>query len=295
MLKKDSQRRATLVQVINDDADTICELWFRLLKQTVQDLVLTQRHLQQILLPGFRDFIPQNKRAHIQEAIASLKEELDFDGTAINQIQLALLTFQEALNSVLRNHSIKPHWMFALDSLIRSAVQAAITVLSPELGENIAGADHHDYIEPINDEEVDRESTSGVSTVNSNKSVVLRPSINVIQSDEQLIQLQQKSEHLRSENLRLFRELIETQQTLQEMIKSNLNEAKMQINLVQQQHIIVSPVSSNSSQSLQCLVTPPDPNHTPDKELIDFLSQLGLDSQTIAKVIIVLFYFSLYS
>jgi mitogen-activated protein kinase kinase kinase 5 len=291
LLKKDSQRRATLVQVINDDAHSICELWMHLLQQSVQDLVLTQNHLQRILLPGLRDFIPQHNRAHIQEAIASLKEELDFDGTAINQIQLALLTFQEAVNLVLRNHSIKPHWMFALDSLIRSAVQAAITVLSPELGENIAGGDLRDPdIVPIVDNDQDHESTSGVSTINSNKSVVLRPPLNVVPIDEQMCQLQQKSEQLKSENLRLWQELIETQETLREMIKSTLNETKMQIQLVQQQQHS-SPLSSNTSTidgnhsiDRKSLLNNKDSNQSADKELVKFLTDLECDKETVAKV-----------
>jgi len=300
LLKKDSQRRQTLVQVINDDAQAICELWMHLLQKAVQELVLTQNHLQRILLPGLRDFIPQHNKTHIQEAIASLKEELDFDGAAINQIQLALLNFQEAVNLVLRNHSIKPHWMFALDSLIRSAVQAAITILSPELGENIAGEDPRDHeIVPNVDNDQDHESTSGVSTINSNKSVVIRVASNVVPNDDQMLPLQQRYELLKNENLRLWHELIETQETLREMIKSTLNETKMQLQLAQQQqhqrNSSVSPLSSNTStidgnQSIDKKSLTTESNQTGDKELIQFLTDLGIDNDIVAKVSILNFF-----
>lgn len=35
------------------------------------------------------------------------------------------------MKKVLRQQQVKPHWMFALDNLLRQAVQDAITVLLP--------------------------------------------------------------------------------------------------------------------------------------------------------------------
>lgn len=80
---------------------------------------------------SLRDYISEQNTGVITMAIRTLKEELDFDSNAINHLHLAIYLFQTAVNEVLRMHSIKPHWMFALDNLVRNAVQAAITVLSP--------------------------------------------------------------------------------------------------------------------------------------------------------------------
>lgn len=107
----------------------------------------------------------QNPEA-VASAIRKIKEELDFDAAAINQLHFAIYLFQESVNEVLRLHSIKPHWMFALDNLVRNAVQAAITVLSPELGANLAGQESR----PSNDVGDGDRSPSDVSTVNSVKS-----------------------------------------------------------------------------------------------------------------------------
>lgn len=92
--------------------------------------LFSQSHLE-MLRCALKEYIMDQNRSVIEQAIITLKEELDFDSNAINELHSAIYMFQEAVNAVLRMHSIKPHWMFALDNLVRNAVQAAITVLSP--------------------------------------------------------------------------------------------------------------------------------------------------------------------
>ncbi|CAH0558775.1 unnamed protein product [Brassicogethes aeneus] len=138
MLKKDSQRRHTLAKVFANDGSKICEIWLAKVKEKAHgETVLTSKHLQ-TLMEGIRQYIVENHYAAVDYAVKQLKEELDFDATAINQLQFAVYFFQESVNEVLRARPIKPHWMFALDSLIRRGVEVTINVLSPELGQNLA-------------------------------------------------------------------------------------------------------------------------------------------------------------
>lgn len=95
---------------------------------------------------------------------------------------------QESVNDVLRLHPIKPHWMFALDNLVRSCIQAAITVLTPELSEHIAN--------------------SSPSTVNSSKS----------SKTNEGFEVKDTSLQLRNENIRLSQELLECQRQYQGLV-----------------------------------------------------------------------------
>lgn len=46
------------------------------------------------------------------------------------------------VKKVLRQQQVKPHWMFALDNLLRQAVQDAITVLLPGIFHHPGGKEH---------------------------------------------------------------------------------------------------------------------------------------------------------
>ena len=56
---------------------------------------------------------------------------------------------QDAVNSIIRRHRIKPHWMFAMDSIIRNAVQQSVNVLHPENAQPPPPLDASVHLEPF--------------------------------------------------------------------------------------------------------------------------------------------------
>uniref|UniRef100_A0A8C7DPT9 mitogen-activated protein kinase kinase kinase n=1 Tax=Oncorhynchus kisutch TaxID=8019 RepID=A0A8C7DPT9_ONCKI len=129
MLRKDSERRATLHCILTEDRDKVVSNLVEALKQVSKHL-LRHQHISTLVV-SLGDFVRMADRKIIANTLSQLKLELDFDSTAISQLQVVLFGFQDAVNKVLRNHNIKPHWMFALDNIIRKAVQTAITILVP--------------------------------------------------------------------------------------------------------------------------------------------------------------------
>uniref|UniRef100_A0A674C5J7 Mitogen-activated protein kinase kinase kinase 5 n=1 Tax=Salmo trutta TaxID=8032 RepID=A0A674C5J7_SALTR len=185
MLRKDSERRATLHRILTEDRDKVVANLVEALKQgsETSDTKLRHQHISTLVV-SLGDFVRMTDRKIIANTLSQLKLELDFDSTAISQLQVVLFGFQDAVNKVLRNHNIKPHWMFALDNIIRKAVQTAITILVPELRPHFSLASESDPADQDNvDDDVEPEdtaahqsrappntdtvATSGVSTLSS--------------------------------------------------------------------------------------------------------------------------------
>ena len=98
MLKKDSQRRTTLVKIMKDDKLNICHTWHSLLLRDVPDSCISIQHLSQ-LMDGVKAWLPDSNNQSLVSTISDLREALDFDGAKINHIQLALYLFQVILFS----------------------------------------------------------------------------------------------------------------------------------------------------------------------------------------------------
>ncbi|XP_072394647.1 mitogen-activated protein kinase kinase kinase 15 isoform X1 [Diabrotica undecimpunctata] len=241
LLKKDSQRRTTLAKVLANDGVKICEVWMQKVREKyLGETVLTEKHLLR-LMDGLKAYLTEQSMTVVESTVRQLKEELDFDSAAINQLQFAIYLYQESVNEVLRLHPIKPHWMFALDNLVRSCIQAAITVLTPELSEHIA-------------------NHSSPSTVNSSKSSKTNEGYDVRDSNLQL----------RNENSRLWQDLLECQRQYQGLLKQLIETHRQEIALRQLCcHRCCCQSRINNNNDLQEIVEE-------DQRLANWLEGLGI-------------------
>ncbi|XP_050953973.1 mitogen-activated protein kinase kinase kinase 15 isoform X3 [Labeo rohita] len=283
LLKKDSERRAILYKVLNEDQDKVTSNLMENHIQGQEELKLSVDHIKQIICI-LRDFIRCPERRVMATTISKLKLDLDFDSTSINQIQLVLFGFQDSVNKVLRNHHIKPHWMFAMDNIIRRAVQAAVTILIPELQTHFGPASESEGADKDADEvdeeddgdfgsvarttQEDQALTSGVSTLSS-----------VISHEAQRPQhpLGAQLGRLKQETSRLLEELVQKEREYQQVLRQTLQQRVHDIELIRirQQPAAEMP----SAPSIFHIAARPEP----DKKLTDWLKEQGADSETIDK------------
>uniref|UniRef100_A0A4W6DNH3 mitogen-activated protein kinase kinase kinase n=1 Tax=Lates calcarifer TaxID=8187 RepID=A0A4W6DNH3_LATCA len=292
MLRKDSERRATLHHILTEDRDKVVGNLMEALTQGSEEMKLKPQHISTLVV-SLADFVRMADRKIIANTLSQLKLELDFDSTAISQLQVVLFGFQDAVNKVLRNHNIKPHWMFALDNIIRKAVQTAITILVPELRPHFSLASESD---PADQEDVDDDTepernsahqsrappvathddtvaTSGVSTLSS---TVSHESHNAQRS------VSMELGRMKLETNRLLEQLLEKEREYQAILQQVLEEREQEIRLLRLRsepaglYVPTSPPEGQTSQAAE--------RHE-DSELTSWLRLYGADQDAIEKIL----------
>uniref|UniRef100_L7LWF6 mitogen-activated protein kinase kinase kinase n=1 Tax=Rhipicephalus pulchellus TaxID=72859 RepID=L7LWF6_RHIPC len=270
LLKKDSQRRQTILRVLEENGGTICDIWMNKLQQdSGNDLVITKEQLVS-LIDGFKNYIPEQNKTGLQHIIGKLKQEVSHDQKAFHQLTVALYLFQSAVNEVLRNQNIKPHWMFALDALVMNAAQVASEILS------CGQEDQED-----NDIE-DAESTSGVSTINSSKSrsAALQKQLALGLASEEtqrVIDAIQMSEQLYQD---LLRKLLDSRSQQRSFVEGCLSQSRYLQPGSRESSVTISGPSS-SVPSASAGVQRPEIHR--DEDLMHWLQDLGMDAECIER------------
>ncbi|XP_059797104.1 mitogen-activated protein kinase kinase kinase 5 isoform X1 [Balaenoptera ricei] len=287
MLRKDSERRATLHRILTEDQDKVVRNLMESLAQGAEEPKLKWEHIT-TLVASLGEFVRSTDRKIIATTLSKLKLELDFDSHGISQVQVVLFGFQDAVNKVLRNHNIKPHWMFALDSIIRKAVQTAITILVPELRPHFSLASESDTADQEDlDAEDDHEeqpsnqtvrrphvvledavATSGVSTLSSTVS-------HDSQSAHRSLNVQLG--RMKIETNRLLEELVQKEKELQALLHQAIEERDQEI-----KHLKLKSQPIDIPGLPVCHLNSPGAN-TEDSELTEWLRENGADEDTISR------------
>ena len=255
-----------MVKIMKDDKKNLCSNWHALLRKDLPDICINPQHLEDLMEALKQALLPDQNVTNLTNAVSQLKDKLDNDPVQIMQLHRALYLFQDAVKIVLKKHSIKPHWMFALDNLAGSAVKAAVSVLSPGLGQMLDNDHDHDH--DIELEEPDlhpeaQESTSGVSTVSG---------LNLPSGPHQPGAMVSRLNRVREDNRQLLTDLLKAQTDYHELLKQSLTEQKLHLHLLSQN---LASSHLEQGEARQETSVPGDP------DLLAWLQKLPLDTRTI--------------
>ncbi|XP_066475295.1 mitogen-activated protein kinase kinase kinase 15 isoform X3 [Tiliqua scincoides] len=273
LLRKDSERRAILYKILKEEQNQVASNLQECVAQSSEELHLSVAHIKQII-GILRDFIRSPEHRVMATTISKLKIDLDFDSTSINQIHLVLFGFQDAVNKVLRNHLIRPHWMFAMDNIIRRAVQAAVTILIPELRAHFEPASETEGVDKDADEvdddyqQAEQKSheepvvTAGVYTLPSSMSADIQQ------------QLSLQLSKLKQETNRLLETLVQREREYQALLRQTLEQKTQDLLLLQLQ-----------LKTTEIQPSPPALEHNADQDLINWLKQHRADADAIERFV----------
>ncbi|KAF4027272.1 hypothetical protein G4228_019075 [Cervus hanglu yarkandensis] len=193
-----------------------------------------------------------------------------------NQVASNLQECVAQVNKILRNHLIRPHWMFAMDNIIRRAVQAAVTILIPELQAHFEPASETEGLEKDTDE---TEEDYPPADPPASEAQVARgwsePASAVAQEAPPQQHLSFQLSKLRQETSRLLEHLVQKEIEYQNLLRHILEQKTQEL-----YHLRLQFTSNENS------VSPPGSHEQrTDKELVDWLQLQGADTRTIEKIL----------
>ncbi|KAM6910528.1 mitogen-activated protein kinase kinase kinase 5 [Xenentodon cancila] len=285
MLQKDSERRATLHRVLTDYINHVVSNIQESVPQYSEKPSITADHII-TFITCLRNNIRFPDRKQLTSGLLDLRATLLSQAVPVNSLQAVLFNFQDAVKKVLKQQQVKPHWMFALDNLLRQAVQDAITVLLPELKLHLQSSfeieDSTPEEQPANPDTpvvlipdqlvapADAQQpapTNDIAPVASPTS----PAVFILNSNRPL---SEKLRDLRIETRRLLNQLSEKEQEYQELLRKSIQKKQDRIDTLKTESVVedgefASPTSSNPEM----------------KTLVHWLKSIPVDQDTVDQLV----------
>ena len=128
-LQKDVELRKTLASLMVDHEPEVIQRWSNAIDAELGTRLFSE-DLLKTLLEGIRNYLLQKDAEMLGNVLRNVGNEIGHEQKS--QLTVAMYLFPNSVHPALKHRGIKPHWMFSLDDLIRSGVQAALNLLAPE-------------------------------------------------------------------------------------------------------------------------------------------------------------------
>ncbi|KAF4102980.1 mitogen-activated protein kinase kinase kinase 5 [Onychostoma macrolepis] len=277
MLRKDSERRDTLHRILMEYISNVVQNIQETLPQA-EEPCITSDHISE-LIGCLREHIRSPDKRHLNNSLLTLRSRLLNSSVPLSSLQAVLFSFQDAVKKVLRKQQIKPHWMFALDNLLRQAVQDAITVLLPELRLQLQSSFENEESSPESERPTEADSETTVTPITKNKeewgisqnSEEGHTKCNNLSSEliSSHSSLTKELSELRLESRRLLIQLNEKEKEFQELLRNSLQTKQRHINALEVR--AVSAVADNK----------PSPHNVHNAAMVRWLRGVPVDEKTI--------------
>ncbi|XP_054476974.1 mitogen-activated protein kinase kinase kinase 5 [Anoplopoma fimbria] len=285
MLRKDSERRATLHRILTDYISLVVSNILESVPQHDRGPTLTADNITE-LISCLGDNIRSPDRKKLTSSLLALRTTLVAARVSLNSLQAVLFSFQDAVKKVLRQQQVKPHWMFALDNLLRQAVQDAITVLLPELKlqlqssfETEDSTTEEQSADPDTPVVIDPDQMFSLEDMRQTSSICeILPTASPNSPTDLVINsscpLGEKLRDLRTQTSRLLSQLNEKEREYQELLRSSVQRKQEQIDALRK-----AEVTEDGGLATQKGLNPEV------KALVRWLKSVPVDEDTINKLL----------
>ncbi|KAJ0037198.1 hypothetical protein NL108_018689 [Boleophthalmus pectinirostris] len=277
MLRKDSERRATLYRVLTDYISLVVSNVQESSPEDGDGSCLSDEDITELII-CLRNNIRSPDKKQLTMSLLNLRKRLLSEKVPLNSLQVVLFSFQDAVKKVLRQQQVKPHWMFALDNLLRQAVQDAITVLLPELKLQLQSSFEVEDCSP-EEQPADLDTPVNVPEPQGRLQFDNQPTatFNQIPSppSDPNCPLSESLRELRLETSRLLRQLSEKEREYQDLLRKSLQRKQQQIDALKNSR-------NTSTDEISC----PQNSSTPEaRAMARWLKSVPVDKDTIDKLL----------
>eukprot|EP00112_Aurelia_sp_Birch-Aquarium-sp1_P005488 Seg1622.17 transcript_id=Seg1622.17/GoldUCD/mRNA.D3Y31 product="Mitogen-activated protein kinase kinase kinase 15" protein_id=Seg1622.17/GoldUCD/D3Y31 len=211
-VKQESERRNLVIDVMNQNIDQICNSWMSKLEHMSSVSMLTLGNLK-VLVNCVKEYIEEKNEISIKDYLGPIESVHGGQPKLFHEIQIALHMFQESVSEVISKHrKVLPHWMFAVDNMVRIAVSRTLEDLTREMRDKLK------TLQSVDENEFDTSTHTSQDMENEAKTVTFAADKWTSERNP----LIQKINQLSEENIVLMRELVNAQDTLKKVLSSNI-------------------------------------------------------------------------